>query len=74
MPSSSANARQISGCQPGAGLGRGAALLEVITGGQELGQPVAEQFLFLAQVEVHLEPQCCLGEDVALNLVAAGID
>ena len=38
----------------GAGLGRGAALLQVVTGRQELGQPVAKQFLFLAQVEVHL--------------------
>ena len=40
----------------GPGLGRGPALLEVVTGGQELRQPVAEQFLFLAQFEVHHSP------------------
>src|SRR5689334_14681392 len=35
-------------------LRRGATLLEVVSGRQELAQPVAQQFLFLAQVEVHL--------------------
>src|SRR4051812_49898887 len=58
----------------GTGFGRGPALLEVVTGGQELRQAVTEQLLFLAQVEVHLKPQSRLGEDVPLNLVAAGVD
>ena len=37
------------GLPAGAGLGRGPALLEVVAGRQELGQPVAQQLLFLAQ-------------------------
>jgi hypothetical protein len=52
----------------------GSALLEVVSGRQELAQPVAQQFLFFAQVEVHLQPQCRLGQNVPLNFIAAGID
>ena len=44
----------------GPGLGRGPALLEVVTGGQELRQSVTQQFLFLAQVEVHQSPNAAL--------------
>ncbi len=42
------------------GLGRGPALLEVVAGGQKLGQPVPQQFLFLAQFEVHQSPNAAL--------------
>lgn len=34
-------------------FGRGPAGLQVVTARQELGEPVAQQFLFLGQVEVH---------------------
>ena len=62
------------GLPTGSGLGGGAALLQVVSGRQELRQPVAQQFLFLAQVEVHLQPQCRFGENVSLNLVASRVN
>ena len=48
------------GLPAGTGLGRGTTLLEVVAGRQELRQPVAKQFLFLAQVEVHQSPNAAL--------------
>src|SRR6476661_5848673 len=62
------------GLPTGSGLGRGATLLQVVPRRQEPAEPVAQQFLFLTQIEVYLQPQSRLGENVPLNFVAAGID
>ena len=41
-------------------LGRGAALLEVVAGGQKLAKAVAQELLFFVQVEVHYSPNVAL--------------
>ena len=43
-----------------AALGGGAALLQVVPRRQEFGQPVAQQFLFVGQIEVHHSPNAAL--------------
>ena len=63
------------GLPTGAGLGRSTALVEVVARGEELVEAVAQEGLFLAECEIHgLQPQGRFGEDVALNLVAAGVN
>src|SRR5690349_15793621 len=56
-----------------AGLGGGTTLFEVVACRQELAEAVAQQFLFFAQIEVHLKPQSRFGENVPLNFVATRV-